>query len=47
MRSRVPNIAREETDNSDDESTPEESVSADDASDDEKSLDEIIDAYTE
>lgn len=45
MQSRVSTIVREETEESDDESTLEESTSADDSTDDEKSLDEIIDAY--
>ena len=46
MQSRVPAIAREEIEDSDDE-TSEESTASDRSSDGEKSLDEIIDAYAE
>lgn len=47
MQSCVPTVGREESDYSDGEFTPGESVSAEDSSDDEKSLGEISDMYTE
>lgn len=47
MQSRVRSVAREEAVEQDDEADSTDASSEDGASDDEKSLDEIIDAYTE
>ena len=47
MRLCVPTVASEETEEVTDEADYEESDSTDDSSENEKSLDEIIDAYSE
>lgn len=47
MQSRIPTIAREDVAEPVDESTTEDSDGEGDARDDEKSLDEIIDVYSE